>query len=72
MESGLSAAVGGIESAFTTNAQRAQRIAAASPGDNGFVRDMAELPTDADAVKADASVIKTQNQMLGTLFDLTG
>jgi hypothetical protein len=70
METSLSAAIGGIDHAFAVNAQRAQRIAKSSPGDNTFVRDMAELPSDANAVKANTAVIRTQDQMTGSLLDM--
>jgi hypothetical protein len=70
MDSGLSAAVGGVQQAFAAHSERAQRIARDGIDGEHFVRDMAELPGDDDSVKANMSVIKTQDEMLGALLDL--
>ena len=70
MDTGLSAAVGGVQRAFETHSQRAQRIAKDGLEGENFVRDMAELPSDDDSVQANISVIKTQDEMLGALLDL--
>ena len=72
MENGLSAAVGGIQRAFDTNADRAKRIAASGVNGGSFTSDMAQLPSDGTAVSANAAVIKTQDQMLGSVLDMVG
>jgi len=74
MEIGMTAAVGGMQKALGENAARAQRIAKASlsteEGVGDFTRDLAELPQDAAAFKANAATVKTQDQMLGALLDI--
>ncbi len=72
METGLSRSVGGVREAFEANARRAERISKAKMEDDTFTKDMAELPSDDKAVKANTSVIRTQDEMLGTLMDLFG
>jgi len=71
MEIGATSSIQGIQNAFATNAARAQRIAQPDGGPQ-FEKDMAELPSDADNVKANSAVIKTRDQMLGTLLDMVG
>ena len=69
--SGSSSSVQGIQKAFDANAARAKRIAQEDGGPQ-FEKDMAELPGDAHAVGANGKVIKTRDQMVGTLLDLFG
>jgi hypothetical protein len=69
--SGLSSSVQGIQKAFDANAAKAKRIAQEDGGPQ-FEKDMAELPSDAHKVAANGKVIKTQDQMVGTLLDLFG
>lgn len=66
-----SASIQGIQNAFDRNAARAKRIAQPDGGPQ-FEKDMAELPSDADDVKANTAVLKTKDQMLGTLLDMVG
>jgi len=75
MQSGLSAAIGGAQNAIERNNQRATRIAKASQLEEqnaaqDLAKDMAELRSDPAALKANTSVIKTQDEMLGALLDL--
>ena len=70
MDSGLSAAIGGVVNAFDVHSQRAQRIAARAPDGERFVQDMAELPSDDQNVKANVAVIRTQDKMMGALLDI--
>lgn len=69
--SGSSSAVQGIQRAFDANAARAKRLAQADGGPS-FVKDMAELPSDAHKAGVNGKVIKTQDQMVGTLLDMLG
>lgn len=64
-----------IQQAFRTHSERAARLAAAtasgSPERNdAFVRDMAELPSDAHNVGIHAKTVKTRDEMVGTLLDI--
>ena len=69
--SGSSASVQGIQRAFADNAARAKRLAQEDGGPT-FEKDMAELPSDESRVGANGKVIKTRDQMLGTLLDMVG
>jgi hypothetical protein len=69
--SGSSSAVQGIQRAFDDNAARAKRLAKEDGGPQ-FEKDMAELPSDAHRVGVNTKVIKTQDQMVGTLLDMLG
>jgi hypothetical protein len=72
MEIGSSTtSVQGIRNAFSANAARAQRIAQPDGGPQ-FEKDMAELPSDKDAVGVNVKALKNQDQMLGTLLDMVG
>ncbi|GEM_PF-2533091 len=69
--SGSSASVQGIQKAFADNSARAKRLAQQDGGPS-FEKDMAELPSDQSRVGANGKVLKTQDQMLGTLLDMVG
>lgn len=72
MEIGNSASsVQGMQQAFARNAARAKRLANPE-GDPQLDKDMAELPGDKQDVGVQSKVIKTKDQMLGTLLDIVG
>lgn len=67
--------MGAVQQAFNTHSARADRLSRAlasdAPGsDRTFVKDMAELPTDAKNVGIQAKVIKTKDNMQGALIDI--
>jgi hypothetical protein len=61
--------VQGMMNAFAKNAARGKRLADPE-NDPQFEKDMAELPTDKQEVGVNSKVIKTKDQMLGTLLDM--
>jgi hypothetical protein len=69
MEIGATSSIQGLQNAFAANAARGQRIAKAE-SDPQFEKDMAELSTDPENVSTQTKVIKTKDQMLGTLLDM--
>ena len=69
--SSSNASVQGIQNAFAANAARAKRVAQADGGPQ-FEKDMAELPSDGQNVKANTKALKAKDQMLGTLLDMVG
>ena len=69
--SGSGSSVQGIQQAFDRNAARAKRLAQEDGGPQ-FEKDMAELHSDEHAVGAQGKVIKSRDQMLGTLLDMVG
>lgn len=76
MEIGASgSSVTAIQQAFKTHSERASRLAEATASgaperNDTFVKDMAELPSDAHNVGINAKTIKTRDEMVGTLLDI--
>ena len=66
---GSSASVQALQTAFMANDAKAKRLANAE-SDPLLEKDLAELPSDADNVGAQTKVIKTKDQMVGTLLDM--
>ena len=67
--------VSAIQQAFKTHSERASRLAGATSSgapekNDAFVKDMAELPSDAHNVGIHAKTIKTRDEMVGTLLDI--
>jgi hypothetical protein len=69
MEVGFSSSTQGIQNAFDQNAARAKRLSKGVEDDQ-LEKDMAELPQDKADVGVNTAVIKTKDQMLGTLLDM--
>jgi len=69
MEISSSSSVQSLQRAFAAQEAKSKRIANAE-NDPQFEKDMAELPSDKQDVAAQVKVIKTKDEMLGTLMDL--
>jgi hypothetical protein len=69
MEVGFSSSVQGIQNAIDTNSARAKRLEQGMD-DEQVEKDLAELPTDPPNLGINTAVIKTKDQMLGTLLDM--
>lgn len=71
MEVGFSSPVQGLQDAFDRNGARAKRLSK-GVDDPQVEKDMAELSQDKADVGMNTKVIKTKDQMLGTLLDMVG
>jgi len=73
ISSAFSTAVFGLNTATNQLAATSQKIAAygsGSPGSDDLVQNIVDLSTEKTAFKADALVLKTADQTLGTLLDI--
>jgi len=69
----FSTAVYGLNSATNQLDTTSQKIAAygtGSPGSDDLTQNIVDLTTEKTAFQANALVLKTENQMLGTLLDI--
>ncbi len=69
MDIGLNSSVTGISQAFKDHAARADRISRAAEHED-LAKDMVGQIEDSAIVKANVAVIKTHDEMLGSLLDL--
>jgi flagellar hook protein FlgE len=73
ISSAFSSAVWGLNNASNQLANTSQKIASygtGSPGSDDLAGNLVDLSTEKTAFKASAVVLKTENQMLGTLLDV--
>jgi hypothetical protein len=68
MMKGIDAALGGIASRIDSFNRAASRIAA--PGDRTLERDLVQTIDDSQGVAANAKVLRTADDMVGTLIDI--
>ncbi len=69
----FSTAVYGLNSSTNQLDTTSQKIAAygsGSPGSDDLTQNIVDLTTEKTAFQANALVLKTENQMLGTLLDI--
>jgi hypothetical protein len=69
MEVGFSSSVQGIQNAVDQNAARAKRLSKGLEDDQ-VEKDMAEMSQDPQNLGMNTKVVKTKDQMLGTLLDM--
>jgi hypothetical protein len=71
MEISGSSSVSGIQNVIAQHSARAERLAKAAEMDQ-VEKDLAELPQDPPKLGMQSKVIKTKDDMLGTLLDMFG
>jgi len=69
MTNAIDSALSGLQDRFDSLDRTAFRIAKDAPGED-LPRDLVQLMIDSNGVKADVAVLKTQDEMIGSILDL--